>query len=48
MLIFHAFKQDTVDIEKTDIICLLTLVVDKISGLYLHLSLFVMKYSRSA
>ena len=33
-----------VDIEKQDGICSLTFVVDEFSGLFLHLSIFSIKY----
>ena len=37
-----------VDIEKPDEICLPTFAVNEFSGLYLHLSVFPSKHSRSA
>ena len=37
-----------VDIEKPDGICSPSFVVDEFSGLFLHPSIFFMKYSRSA
>ena len=36
------------DLEKPDRICLPTIVIDKLSGLLLHPSIFSSKYSRSA
>ena len=39
-------NDDTVDIEKPDGIYLLTFVVDEFSGLFLHPSVFSIKYSR--
>ena len=41
-------KEDIVDIEKPDGICLLTFVVDEFPGLFLHPSVFFMIHSRSA
>ena len=41
-------NEDNVEIEKPDEICLLTLVVDEFSGLFLHPSIFPIKHSRSA
>ena len=41
-------NEDIVDIEKPDGICLHTFVVDRFSGLFLHSSVFSIKYSRSA
>ena len=41
-------KEDIVDIEKPDGICLLTFVVDEFSGLFLHPSIFSIIHSRSA
>ena len=37
-----------VDIEKPDEICSPTFVVDEFLGLFLHLSVFSIKHSRSA
>ena len=39
-------NDDTVNIEKPDRICSLTFVVDEFSGLFLHPSIFSVKYSR--
>ena len=39
---------DIVDIENPTGICSLTFVVDEFSGLFLHLSIFSIKHSRSA
>ena len=44
--IAYALNDDIVDIEKPDIICLLTFVVDKLSGLFSHPSIFSMKHPR--
>ena len=41
-------KEDIVDIEKPDGICLLTFVVDEFSGFFLHPSIFSIIHSRSA
>ena len=41
-------NDDIVDIEKPDVICLLTFVVDEFWGLFSHLSIFSIKHSRSA
>ena len=41
-------NDDIVDIETTDGICTPTFVVNEFSGLVLHLSIFSIKYSRSA
>ena len=41
-------NDDVVDIEKTDGICSLDFVVDDFSGLFLHPSIFPVKYSRPA
>ena len=38
---------DTVDIEKPDGICSFNFVEDEFSGLFLHLSIFFIKHSRS-
>ena len=40
--------EDTVDLEKSNGICLLTIVVDEFSGLFLHPSIFSIINSRSA
>ena len=48
MLIFYAFKWWIRDTEKTDGICLTTLVVDQFLGLFLHPSIFPTKHTRSA
>ena len=40
-------NDDIVDIEKSDGVCLLTLVVDDFSGLFLHPSIFSIIHSRS-
>ena len=39
---------DIVDIEKPYGICSITFVMNKLSGLFLHPSIFSIKYSRSA
>ena len=41
-------NEDIVDTEKPDVTCLLTFVVDEISGLFLHPSIFFIIHSRSA
>ena len=41
-------NDDIVDIAKPDRICSPTFVVDEFSGLYLHPSIFYVKYLRSA
>ena len=41
-------NDDYVDIENPDGICSLTFVVDEFSGLFLHSSVFSIKYSRYA
>ena len=41
-------NEDIVDTEKPDGTCLLTFVVDEISGLFLHPSTFFIIHSRSA
>ena len=41
-------NDDIVDIEKLDGICSLTFVVDELSGLFLHPSIFSVIHSRSA
>ena len=41
-------NDDIADIEKPDAIRSLTFVVDEFSGLFLHPSIFSIKYSRSA
>ena len=41
-------NDDTVDIEKPDGICLPTFDVNEYSGLFLNLSIFSIKHSRSA
>ena len=41
-------NDDIVDIVKPDRICSPTFVVDEFSGLYLHPSIFYVKYLRSA
>ena len=41
-------NEDIADIEKPDGICLLTFVVDEVSGLFLHPSIFSIIHSRSA
>ena len=43
-----SLNDDITDIEKPDGICLLTFVVNNFSGLFLHMSIFSMKDSRSA
>ena len=49
MLIFSVvLNNDIVDIEKPGGICSLTFVVDEFSRLFLHLSIFFIKHSRSA
>ena len=50
MLVFYVDDtiDDIVDIEKPDWICSFTFVVDEFSGLFLHPSIFSIKYSRSA
>ena len=40
--------ENIVDIKKPDGICLLTFVVNKFSGLFLHPSIFSIIHSRSA
>ena len=48
MLIFYtSVKEDIVDIEKPVGICSLTFVVDKLSGLFLHPSVFSNMHLRS-
>ena len=41
-------NDNIVDIAKSDGICSLSFVVDEFSGLFLHLSVFSIKHSRSA
>ena len=41
-------NEDIKGIEKPEGICLLTFVVDEFSGLFLHTSIFSIKYSRAA
>ena len=41
-------NEDVSDIEKPDGICLLTFVVDEVSGLYLHPLIFSIIHSKSA
>ena len=41
-------NDDIVDIEKPDLICLLTFAVDEFSELFLHPSIFFIIHSRSA
>ena len=41
-------NDDVSDIEKPDGICLLTFVVDEVSGLYLHPLIFSIIHSKSA
>ena len=41
-------NDDIVDIDKPHEICLLTFVVDKLSGLFLHRPLFSIIYSGAA
>ena len=41
-------NEDIVDIDKPDGICLLAVVVDEFSGLFLHPSIFCIIHSRSA
>ena len=41
-------NEGIVDIEKPDIICSLTFVVDKFSGIFLHLAIFPIIHSKSA
>ena len=45
MLIFYAFNDDIVDIEKPGGICSPNSVVDKFSGLFLHPAIFSIKHS---
>ena len=45
---FMLLNEDFVDIEKPDEIYLLTFVVDKFSGLFLHPSILYIMHSRSA
>ena len=40
-------NEDIVDIEKPDVICSLTFVVDELSGLFLHPSIFSIIHARS-
>ena len=40
-------NEDLVDIEKPDVVCSLTFVLDEFSGLFLHLSIFSIIHSRS-
>ena len=40
-------NEDIVDIEKPGVICSLTFVVDELSGLFLHPSIFSITHSRS-
>ena len=41
-------NEDILDIKKPDEICLLDFVVHELSGLFLHPSIFSIKYSRSS
>ena len=41
-------NEDIVDIEKPDDMCLLTVVADELSGLFLHPSIISIIHSRSA
>ena len=41
-------NDDIIDIEKPDVICLLSFVVDEFSGLFLHTSTFSIIHSRLA
>ena len=41
-------NDDIVDLRKSDGICTPTFAVDEFSGLFLHLSIFSIKHSRSA
>ena len=43
-----SLNDNIVDIEKPDGICLPTFVVNELSGLFLHPSIFSIKHSRSA
>ena len=43
-----SLNNNIVDIEKPDGICSPSFVVDNFSGLFLHPSMFSIKYSRSA
>ena len=47
-LFFMLLNDDIVDIENPDKICSDTFVVCEFSGLFLHSSIFFIKYSRSA
>ena len=47
-LFFILLNDNIVDIEKPDGICSPTFVVDEISGLFLHPSIFSIRHSRSA
>ena len=47
-LFFMLLNKDIVDIEKSVGICLLTFVVDELSRLFLHPSIFSIIHSRSA
>ena len=48
MLFFMLLNEDIVDIDKRNRICLLAIVVDEFSGLFLHPSIFCIIHSRSA
>ena len=41
-------NEDIVDIDKSDRICSLNFVADEFSGLFLHVSIFSIIYSRFA
>ena len=47
-LLSMLLNDNIVDIAKPDGICSLSFVVDEFSGLFLHLSVFSIKHSRSA
>ena len=46
MLLFYVLNNDTVKIEKSDLICSLTLAVNQFSGFFLHASIFSIKHTR--
>ena len=48
MLISMLLNDDIVDIEKPELMCLSTFVVDEFTGLFLHPSVFSIKHSRPA
>ena len=46
--LFSMLNENNLDVKKPDRICLLTFVVDEISGLFFHPSIFSILHSRSA